>query len=239
MIKRIFISIFIVFSIFFITACEKSKDFQVPKLTGRVVDTTKTLSDKQKKEIENTIIQFEKNTGGQFAVCIVPTISDESIESASIKVAEAWKIGHKDKDNGIIFFLTMKEKEFRIEVGYGFEEKITNGIAGEIGRNTIPFFKKQEWEQGIIFIINECNAVITNQKTITQSATQEEQNLDKGTLKIIIITFVILVIIIATFFDDNTHFHGHYYSGGSSFRGGSSYKGGGGSFGGGGFSGKF
>jgi hypothetical protein len=101
--------LFFVGMVLFLTGCVEEKKFEVPKLTGRVVDTTNTLSEQDKKDIENAILNFEKNTGGQFAVCIVPEIPVETVETASIKVAEAWKIGNKEKDDGIIYLSIMNE----------------------------------------------------------------------------------------------------------------------------------
>jgi uncharacterized protein len=220
--------------LFIFTGCVEEKKFEVPKLTGRVVDTTNTLSEQEKKDIENAILNFEKNTGGQFAVCIVPEMYGETVESASMKVAEAWKIGKEGEDNGIIFFMSMKEREFRIEVGYGYEGKINDAKAGDLGRAAIPFFKEKKWTHGIISIINGSSDIISGKKS-ANIANEKEQELPIWVVVLIIAVIVFFVIVCK---DDITCVS--ISSGGP--RGGSSgggFSGGGGSFGGGGFSGKF
>lgn len=215
-----------------------AQNFTVPALTGRVVDKANVLSIQEKNELENACKSFEKKTGGQFAICIVPNIEGESIESASIKVAETWKIGHKDKDNGIIFLLSMKEREFRIEVGYGFEGKLNDAKAGNIGRIVIPKFKEKKWCEGIKFIVNSTEQILSGEKTyeeITKTSTL-------GTsIKMIISIIIIILIIFAIVNSDDfpSSSSGGSFGGGSSGGSGSSFRGGGGSFGGGGFSGKF
>lgn len=239
MLKNIFFNIAIIISMLFLIGCNESKEFTPPELTGRVVDTTDTLSEEEKQEIENAILQFEKDTGGQFAVCIVPNMKNETVESASIKVAEAWKIGHEGKDNGIIFFMTMEEREFRIEVGYGYEGQINDGKAGEIGRLAVSHFKNKKWSKGICFIINSCNSIITGKKDISQISEESNENnaTDIKNMIVFLIIFIPILIIIINRKKGNGHHH--YYGGGGGCSGGSGYSGGGGSFGGGGFSGKF
>jgi len=236
MFKNILSYACIFLTIFFITGCKESINFEPPELSGRVVDTTNTLSKQEKQNIENAIIQFEKETGGQFAVCIVPDIKDETIESASIKVAEAWKIGNKEKDDGIIFFITMKERQFRLEIGYGYESKINDGKAGDITRAVTPFFKEGKWGEGIVFAINSCNSIITGKQITVQSQENTEENENQIPLGFIIVIAILLFIIFAS---GGNGSYGYYNNGGSSYKGGSSYRGGGGSFGGGGSSGSF
>lgn len=224
--------LFVIFTVFLV-GCEKEKVFEVPPLTDRVVDTANVLSKKEKSQIENAVLNFEKNTKGQFAVCIVPNINGETIESASMKVAEKWKIGQKGKDNGIIFLLSMKEREFRIEVAYGFEGKLNDAKAGDLGRIAIPYFKDKKWGEGIVCIINGSSSVISGNKTIEQIKKGEENKIPLWVKELIVI-FILLILVCVINSDGSSG----YYSG-SSYGSGGGYSGGGGSFGGGGFSGKF
>ena len=228
------------FVVFFLTGCDEDFKFKAPELTGRVVDTSNTLSEQGKKDIENAIVNFEKNTKGQFAVCIVPSLKGETVESASMKVAEKWKIGHKGSDDGILFFLAMKDREFRIEVGYGFEGKINDAKAGDLGRIAIPFFKEKKWEHGIIAIINGSSDIISGKQTIAQLKEGEEEKIPLWVKIAIAIVVVIIFILIVTNSDGTgTYLGGSSYRGGGGYGGGGGFSGGGGSFGGGGFSGKF
>jgi uncharacterized protein len=231
--KKIFL--FFISCIFILTGCNvKEKKFEVPQLSARVVDTTNTLSKEEISKIENAILNFEKNTGGQFAVCIVPEIPGETVESASMKVAEAWKIGNAGKDAGIIFFLTMKEREFRIEVGYGYEGKINDGKAGDIGRLAIPKFKDRKWSEGIISIIDNCSSIISGKKTEEHLNAEESEEVPTWIWIVLGIIVFLLIIDVCKNGEDALicciFFSTDFLSG---------FGGGGGGFGGGGFSGKF
>ena len=217
----------------FLTGCFEQKKFEVPQLTGRVVDISKTLSEQDKKDIEHAILNFEKNTGGQFAVCIVPKMYDETVETASMKVAEAWKLGQKGKDNGILFFLSMTEREFRIEVGYGFEGKLNDAKAGDLGRIAIPFFKSKKWTHGIIAIVNGCSDVLSGKATVEQVKKTHAQDI---TWLYYVLGVLAVILLIDLFINGSDAVCIAILLG---LLSGNGSGGSGGSFGGGGFSGKF
>src|SRR3954471_15970237 len=93
----------------------------VPPLTGRVVDRTGTLSSGDIASLTQTLKNLETRKGSQVAVLIVPTTEPETIEQYSIRVAEAWKIGHKKIDDGALLVISENDRKLRIEVGYGLE----------------------------------------------------------------------------------------------------------------------
>ena len=85
------------------------------------------------------------------AVESIPSLEGEVLEEFSIKVADQWKIGQKDFDNGAILLVAQKDRKLRIEVGYGLEGSLTDLMAGRIIRNVIvPQFKTRNFDQGII-----------------------------------------------------------------------------------------
>ena len=98
----------------------------IPALTARVTDETNTLSASERQALERKLADWEQQSGNQLVVLIVPSTKPEPIESYSIRVAEAWKIGRKGKDNGAIFLIAKDDRRMRIEVGYGLEGVLTD-----------------------------------------------------------------------------------------------------------------
>lgn len=223
----------------FLCICGFAKEFQVPVLTNRIVDTTNTLSKKDLEYLENLIKVFEENTKGQFVVCIVNTLEGLSIEQASMKIAEKWKIGYKGKDNGILFLLAMKEREFRIEIGYGFEGKLNDGKCGEIARTLIiPAFKENQWSKGIGLTIQKCDYYISG-KTTEELKEAETKKVSGLTVWLILIGVVLLFIFIMILDIESSDGGPRFFFGGGGGSSGGGFSGGGGHFSGGGFSGKF
>src|SRR5437868_2279439 len=98
----------------------------IPPLTARVTDVTQTLSAAEKQSIEAKLADWESRTGNQLAVLMVPSTAPEPIESYSIRVAEAWKLGRKGNDNGVLLLVAKNDRKMRIEVGYGLEGTLTD-----------------------------------------------------------------------------------------------------------------
>ena len=123
---------------------------EIPELSHRVTDLTATLSDQQATALENRLAAFEAKKGSQIAVLIVPTTQPEDIAQFGIRVAEAWKIGRKNVDDGVILIVAKEDRKLRLEVGYGLEGAIPDAIAKRVIAETItPFLKKGDFAGGI------------------------------------------------------------------------------------------
>jgi len=124
---------------------------EVPKLQGYVNDYAGMISPPAKSKIEEKLRAFEQSDSIQIVILTVPSLEGENIEEFGIKVGEAWKIGQKGKDNGILFIVSKQERKIRIEVGYGLEGKLTDLTAGRIIDLVIkPRFKQEDFDGGFI-----------------------------------------------------------------------------------------
>lgn len=87
----------------------------------RVQDTAGVLSIQEKNVLEQKINSYERASNNQIAFVIVPTIDNKELQPLALETAQKMGIGHKDKNNGILVFLTIKEKKMSIQVGEGLE----------------------------------------------------------------------------------------------------------------------
>ncbi len=125
-------------------------ELAVPPLTARVTDLTGTLTRGQAAALERELAQFEARKGAQIAVLMVPTTAPETIEQYGIRVAEAWRIGRRGVDDGVILLVALKDRALRIEVGYGLEGVIPDAVAKRvISEIIVPFFKQGDYYGGI------------------------------------------------------------------------------------------
>lgn len=125
-------------------------EVQIPPLAARVTDLTQTLSAAQQQALEQKLTAFEAQKGAQIVVLIVPTTKPEEIEQFSIRVADAWKIGRKGTDDGVILLVAKEDRTLRIEVGYGLEGAIPDITAKRIIEETItPRFRNGDFYAGI------------------------------------------------------------------------------------------
>ena len=133
----------------------------VPPLSARVTDLTSTLDAVQKQQLETRLAQFEEKKGAQIAVLLIPTTQPETIEQFGIRVVDAWKLGRKGIDDGVLLLIAKDDRTLRIEVGYGLEGVLPDAVAKQIISETItPHFKRGDYYAGIATGIEQLLKVI-------------------------------------------------------------------------------
>ncbi len=240
-------------------------DFKIPeKPDGYVTDRAALLSTDARHRLEAGLHQFELETSNQVVVATFPSMEGGSLEDISIRMAQQWKIGQKNRDNGVLFLIFKDDRQMRIEAGYGLEGVLTDALSAQIIRNeVVPQFRAGNYEQGVF---GGVQAILAATKGEYQPLTRtDDQN--TGFFKLIfwIISLVFLFDLARYFFYRNGHRGdknaygfwewffifailwlvlrviltsrgGGWSSGGRSSGG---FSGGGGSFGGGGASGRW
>ena len=118
----------------------------VPYLTGRVVDNAEILSAGDARRSSRPISRRTRTrTTNQIAVLTVKSLDGESVEDFAVRVFEAWKLGQKGKDNGVLVVVAPTDRRMRIEVGYGLEGTLTDAAAARIIRDRMtPRFKAND-----------------------------------------------------------------------------------------------
>lgn len=221
----------------------------VPALTQRVNDYASMISPEARTEIENRLAALEAEDSTQIAILTVPSLEGEPIEEFSIRVAEAWKIGQKKQDNGILLIVSKADRKARIEVGYGLEGRLTDLQSGRIIRGIIrPAFAKGDFDAGFLGATEAMIAAVKGE--FRGDAAEGKNGEGKGpSIPLVLIILLALFFYLRQF--GSRHRHGPFVSGGwpgpgggiftsGGFGGGSGgggFSGGGGGFGGGGASG--
>jgi uncharacterized protein len=136
----------------------------IPPLQQRVTDLTQTLSANEQAALESKLAQFEQQKGSQIAILLVPTTQPEAIEQYSIRVVEAWKLGRKGIDDGILILVAKEDRKMRIEVGYGLEGIVPDSIANQVILDAMkPRFKQGDFYGGLDAAIDQLIARINGE----------------------------------------------------------------------------
>jgi uncharacterized protein len=233
---------------------------EVPPLEGRVNDHAGLLSPSVEQRLTARMAAHEQATGTQLAVLTIDSLDGAPIEDYSIRVVEAWKLGKKGQDNGVLLLVAKNDRKMRIEVGYGLEGTLPDILAGRIVRDVLsPRFKQGDYEGGISLGVE---AIIGKTGGEAQSVASEgapagqTQNAAKkkpqgfigtvvaivgGLIKLAFFAFFFLIILIPALLSrlgghgrGGNRRGGGFYVGGGGFGGGHSGGGGFDSFGGGG-----
>lgn len=161
--KRIFLSI-VLLCLF--PAVVPARD--VPPLRGYVNDYAGMISGGAVQRLQQDLETFERSDSTQIVVLTIPSLEGDDLEGFSIRVAEAWKIGHQGKDNGVILLVAKAERKVRIEVGRGLEGKLTDLVSGRIIRGEIaPRFKQGDFDGGVVAGVSMIMATVRGEYTAT------------------------------------------------------------------------
>ena len=119
-------------------------------------DYVHVVSETVANRIEAQLAQFEKDTTGQIVVAIFPKMqSDASVEDYSKRIANAWKVGQKGKNNGLVLVIFMNDHKLGLQTGLGYEKIVTDAICQKIIDNEItPHFSKGDYEGGLVAAVN-------------------------------------------------------------------------------------
>lgn len=213
-----------------------------PPPSRRINDYAGALTPADRDRLEQKLVQRERSASNQVVVAIFRSLEGDSLEEFSIRLAQAWRIGQKGLDNGVILLVFIDDRKMRIEVGYGLEANLTDAISSSILRDVVaPRFREGRIGDGIGAGLDAIDQAIagTYQQPVRSARTRPA--LDPFTLGLLILVLggLGMAIIPPLFFYRGSRRHG--WTGGGSgwggpFVGGGGWSGGGGS-GGGGFSG--
>lgn len=144
---------------------------EVPPLEGRVNDYAAMLAPATVDQLERSLAAFEQEQSTQIVVLTVASLSGDSLEDFSLRVAESWKIGRKGLDNGALLLIARDDRKIRIEVGYGLEGRLTDLAAGRIIRDVItPQFRNGSFDQGVINGVTVMMAAVKGEFSAEQIA---------------------------------------------------------------------
>jgi uncharacterized protein len=142
-----------VFTVFFLVVIVSSAHaVELPAMPrNHVVDLAGIVDDSAEAQLNGYLLELEQKTTAQVVVLTIQSLEGESLEGFSLSVAhDRWRLGQEDKDNGVLILVSLEDRKYRIEVGYGLEGILPDSFVGSIGRQyMVPGFKKGDYTGGI------------------------------------------------------------------------------------------
>lgn len=177
-----------------VTAFCASVATEVPFLAGHVNDNANLLAPGTTAALEAMLKAHEDSTSNQVVVLTVTSLEGEEIEPYAIRVAETWKLGRKEKDNGALLLVAKDERKVRIEVGSGLEGDLTDLTCGRIIRNEIVSrFKEGDYDGGVRAGVESILAAIRGSYTADSEAEEDSPFADSA-FSIFFFVFFLLII---------------------------------------------
>ncbi|MBU3143074.1 YgcG family protein [Clostridium sp. CF012] len=125
-------------------------EFPVPTELKYVNDYAKVIDGDSLQYILSVGKELEDKTSAQATVVVIDSLQGETIESYANGIFRKWGIGQKDKNNGLLILLSVKEKKWRVEVGTALEGAITDIYSSRVMNDlAVPKFKEIQYGQGL------------------------------------------------------------------------------------------
>lgn len=123
---------------------------EFPQLTGPVVDSANILPPETEARLTQKLTALKQQSARELVVVTLPSLQGYEISDYGYQLGRHWQLGTKDKNEGAILIVAPKERKLRIEVGYGLEPVLTDGLSSLIiNRQIVPKFKSGDMAGGI------------------------------------------------------------------------------------------
>ncbi|MCB1303427.1 MAG: TPM domain-containing protein [Leptospiraceae bacterium] len=152
----------------------QGQEVAIPDIQAPVTDQVGLLSSSAVQQLNQKILNLQKEKGSQIAILIISTTNGEPIEDYSMRAAEKLKIGRQGVDDGIIITIARDDRKARIEVGYGLEGAVPDATANRIlDTQMLPAFKKGDFEAGLNRGVDSLIALIRGEALPEPSAMEK------------------------------------------------------------------
>jgi len=171
---------------------------EVPAYKGYVNDLAGMMSPATRQALETQLAELNRSDSTQVAVLTVPSLDGDDLSSFSIRVTDAWKIGQKDADNGVLLLVSKADRKIRIEVGYGLEGVLTDVLSGQIITNVIgPRFKAGDFDGGFVDGVAAISGAVRGE--YTAAPTKQRRSSRRGVLPLIVIPMIAFIALTEMF----------------------------------------
>lgn len=148
----------------------------LPKPVGFVNDFADKLKPQEHQQLEDTVQNYKKKTGIEFAIVTEDSLNGGSEFDRSLAYARSWGVGEKETGNGLLLYIAFKEHKYFMQVSRHLEGDLTDGQAGQIQReHLVPHFRKNEWAAGITETVDAIIAQLGDATTVERDRLRQER----------------------------------------------------------------
>lgn len=175
----------------------------VPPLSARVIDQVHLLQPQQRQALEGVLAEIEQRTGSQIGVLLMSSTAPEAIEQYSIRVADAWKLGRKGIDDGVILIVAKDNpkslRRLRIEAGRGVQGSLTDAQSKRILQDVIaPHFRQNDFYGGLAAGVTAITTLLEQEKLPPAKHRTNTVQIDNGAGWIALLVIGLFLVVFFT-----------------------------------------
>lgn len=172
----------------------------LPKPSGYVNDFANLLDEAARARLTERLRDVEAQTSSEIAVATVPSLDGMSIEEYANRLFKEWGVGQEKVDNGVLIVVAPNEREMRIEVGYGLEGVLPDGLAGEIrDQQFLPRFRDNDYAGGITDGVNRIADIVGKNQVLSPEELARFNNASSDAPVWVLVPFLGVFVAIGSF----------------------------------------
>ena len=141
----------------------------LPKPTDYVSDLAHVFSPRAIKEVDRVCTQLDHANDTQIAVVTIPSLDGEDIAEYAKELGNIWGVGRKETHRGVLILLAIKDRKWRIAVGYGLEGILTDAKTAEIGQDMTPELKANDYNDAVMLVVHEIAQAVLDAVPVSRS----------------------------------------------------------------------
>jgi uncharacterized protein len=139
-----------------------------PKPGGRVNDFANVIDPATEAEIDRRLDQLEQQTSSEIAVATIQSLGGVASTEYANRLFKEWGVGQEKRDNGVLVVIAIEDRDMAIEVGYGLEGVLPDGLAGQVIREDFtPRFRENDYSGGIRSGVMRLADIVEKQQVLT------------------------------------------------------------------------
>lgn len=147
--------------------CAHGADWTKLKPEGYISDFARVVDAGSRESINAYLTAVERQTGAQIAIVTIDTLDGEMADEVANKLYRQFGVGVKGKNEGALFLLVVKDRKSRLEVGYGLEPIVPDGVAGDILRSMRPALRAAQYGPALVEATRVLGTKIAAGKNVT------------------------------------------------------------------------
>ncbi len=153
----------------------------LPNPAGPVNDFADVITPPYEKRIGNLAKELFDKTGVALVVVTMHDLGGDDHNEYATRLYNAWGIGKKGEDKGVLILVIVRQRKMRIETGAGLKAFLTESLVQEIqDRFMAPFLKQNNYDDGLLNGVVAIGKIISKQAGATIHADASPKAVQEG-----------------------------------------------------------
>lgn len=177
-----------------------SETLEIAELTSPVIDEVGLISKSNQQRLAEKITSMHQAGHAQVQIYVIRSLANLTIEEASIKIVDKWRLGGEQQDNGVLILVAPQERRVRIEVGQGVEGVLTDAKSKRITSGVIiPAIKEGRLADGLLGALEVIEKIFLNESPNNELGDSPQSLEKKKRINWPVLIFIGLWLLVSVF----------------------------------------